>query len=914
MKATERDLTFLFTDVEGSTRLWEQEPELMSVAMARHDEVMDGTVRNERGRIVKSMGDGVLAVFESPLHGVAAAVAAQRALDELDAGVTLRVRMGVHCGPASERDGDYFGPTLNRAARLMGLGHGGQVLVSDAVAVLVRDHVPPTMTLRDLGEHRLRDLTNVERVHQVDDGALGTTFPPLQSLDAYSTNLPFQPTSFVGRTDDVDRLIPLVRERRLVTLTGVGGVGKTRLALRVAAELLPELRDGVVVCELASAESSETVDEVVAQALAIGARPGLSLHDSIIESLRGRTGLVVLDNCEHVLDASAALAADILRDCPQLRLLATSREGLALDGEQLYAVRSLEVPESRSTLAANESDATMLFAERARAIEPSFVLDDENVADVVEICRRLDGIPLAIELAAARTASMRPAEIAGLLDERFRLLGGGRRRSVERHQTLRTAVDWSYSLLDDRTRDLFARLGVFTGSFDAAAGLAVAGDEADRFEVLDLLEELVAKSMLATDVSNAGSTRYQLLETFRQYALERLAESGSTDELRLRHAQHFAFVTAGLGPRILGPDEVAARRALEADLGNLRAAVDWAIEAGDGELVASLLSPIAQEAGWNRSSGVGAWCRRALVLAPERPTADWDWLRIAATFHSYAWAGDWIDVARTVTEFIDRAECDGEVRAWSYAMRGFTSIVEGMEASVAVMQVGAEAVADQNGPQTLSLISALAMFAELAGDHEEALRRADEAMGRAAALRFPSGTALAYLARGVTRTESEPDVARSDLEAALSLAGEGAAEIVADHALRALGSLEWREGRWRSSAGTTATALERSARIGDYSASAQSLALAASVLGDAGHLVNALAVDVALNVPELFGTFGYALDTPEDRERLQVVAAARQHLDAATIEQIEASTRAMTRDEFLRSLVDDLKEVAETAD
>jgi predicted ATPase/class 3 adenylate cyclase len=909
MSTPARTFTFLFTDVEGSTRLWEQHPEMMGAAMARHDAVMDAVVQRELGVVVKSMGDGVLAVFESPMHGLAAAVAAQQAIGAMETDVELHVRMAVHCGPASERDADYFGPTLNRAARVMGLGHGGQILVSEAVAVLVRDEMPEGVTLLDLGEHRLRDLTNVERVFQVCGKSLRRDFAPLRSLDSYRSNLPFQPTSFIGRASDVDRLIALVREHRLVTLTGVGGVGKTRLALRVAAELLPDLRDGVVICELASAESDQTVDEIVAQALGIAARTGLSLHDSVVEALRDRDGLLVLDNCEHVLDAAAQLASDVLQACTSMRLIATSREAIALDGEQLFGVKPLEVPETASLDAANGGGAIALFSERARAIDPSFVVDDQNVRPVVEICRRLDGIPLAIELAAARTASMRPADIAGLLDERFRLLSGGRRRSVERHQTLRTVVDWSYSLLDDRTRDLFARLGVCTGSFDAATAAAVAGDDVDRFDVIDALEELVAKSMLTVDTAGGGPTRYQLLETFRQYALERLAETDALDEVRFRHAHHFISVTATLGPRINGPDEIVARQALRRDLDNLRAAVDWAIDEHRSDVVAALLAPIAQESGWDRSCGVGAWCTRALTVAPENGTPSWDWVLAASCFHRYT-TGAWPEARQTAVALINRTAVDGEVRSWAYALRGFTDVAQSMEASIAALREGVTAITDQQGPQTLSLVASFAMYTEMAGNHDEAVLRADDALARAAALHFPSGTALAHLARGFVHSESDPAQARADLEAALALTDEGAAEIVADHAWVALAGIEWNQGRWHQAAAATARALERSARLGDYSAVANTLVLAVSVLGTAGHFEHAIVADAGLRGAELFGEFGYATGDATEQARAAAVVAARQQLDTAVVQQAETTAWSMTREEFLRYVIADLTTIS----
>ncbi len=334
---TSRTLTFLFTDIEGSTVLWEQYGDAMRGALAQHDELLRRCVEAQGGVVVKTTGDGMLAVFDEPAVAIAAAVGAQASLAAAAWGETgtLRVRMAVHCGPAIERDGDYFGTTLNRAARLMSLAHGGQIVVSEAVAVLVRDvSLAADAKLRDLGEHRLRDLTQIERVYQVDAAGLANEFPALRSIDSYSTNLPSQLTSFIGRDDEVETLTELVRAHRLVTLTGVGGVGKTRLALRVAAEMLPDARDGVWLCELAAADAEEAVLEIIARALGVVPRPGMSERESIVDRLRGRQCVIVLDNCEHVLDIAADVSEVILRACDQVRILATSREGLGIDGEQ----------------------------------------------------------------------------------------------------------------------------------------------------------------------------------------------------------------------------------------------------------------------------------------------------------------------------------------------------------------------------------------------------------------------------------------------------------------------------------------------------------------------------------------------------------------------------------------------------
>ena len=433
-------VTFLFTDLEGSTRLWEEHAQSMAVALARHDAIVRGAVELHGGHIVKTTGDGVFAVFGGAKAAVDVAGAVQVALhnEPWPDPVSLRVRMGLHTSEAHVRDGDYFGSAVNRTARLMATAHGGQVVMSAATAALVR---PEGAELRDLGEITLRDLSVPEHVFQLCLPGLPIDFPPLQGLVSFRGNLPAHPTTFVGRADDVKQVTEALRSSRLVTLTGVGGVGKSRLAVQAAAEMLPGLPEGAWLVELAPASDEDAMLEIVATTVGTSPRAGVSLEAAIVDFFRSKCALVVLDNCEHLLDPSTRLVEQVLRSCPEVRLLATSREALSADGEQVVPVRPLA-----------PMDAEQLFVERATAVVPSFAVDEEGRAAIGEICRRLDGIPLAVELAAARTEAMSPAEIAQLLDERFRLLTGGRRTAVERHQTLRATVDWSYLQLDARER------------------------------------------------------------------------------------------------------------------------------------------------------------------------------------------------------------------------------------------------------------------------------------------------------------------------------------------------------------------------------------------------------------------------------------------------------------------------------
>ncbi len=616
-------VTFLFTDLEGSTRLWEQHPDAMRPALARHDAIVRDAIEGHKGFVVKTTGDGFHAAFATAHDAIDAAVAAQLAVGGEPWGVTgpLRVRMGLHTCEAELRDGDYYGSAVNRAARLESVAHGGQIVVSAATSELVRD---TGVELVDLGEHRLRDLTVAERVFEIRAAGLLAGFPPLRSVDAFPGNLPRQLTSFVGRHDELAGVAKAIEEWRLVTLTGTGGVGKTRLAVQVAAEVLPRFGDGAWLCELAAAADGETMAQVAAAELGVSQRPAMSLEASIRDYLRTKELLLVLDNCEHLLGPVSLFAENVLRECRGVRILATSREGLAVGGEHVWPLRSLPLPDaSGAGIATN--DAVRLFVERAEAARASFGLDVSNERAVGEICRRLDGIPLAIELAAARVVSMSPLEISGLLDERFRLLTGGRRSAVERHQTLRATVDWSYSLLGEREREVFDRLGMFAGSFDARAAQAVVvGDGVEAWDVLDALAELVAKSMVVAEETAEDTTRYQMLETLRQYARERIDEQGDPDRWRRRHGEYSAAWAEEAGAGLVGPDELAWRSRESAELDNLRAAVTWALDRDDPDDIAlalRIIGALADELLMNFSGGSGRVGTRRPAARGERISA-----------------------------------------------------------------------------------------------------------------------------------------------------------------------------------------------------------------------------------------------------------------------------------------------------
>jgi predicted ATPase/class 3 adenylate cyclase len=563
-------VTFLFTDVEGSTRRWEADPEVMRVALADHDEVLRNAIEAQGGWLFKHTGDGVCAAFASPRSAVDAAVAAQLQLE-------LPVRMGLATGEAELREGDYFGAVLNRAARVMAAGHGGQILLADSTAGLLSG-----VDLVDLGPRRLRDLPTPVGVFQVRATGLRTDFPALRALDASPGNLRPPTTSFIGRESEVAELHAAVKAHRLVTLTGVGGVGKTRLAVEVAARLADEFPDGVWLFELAAVTDPAAVPDAVAAVLGITQQPGKTVSESVAAALEGRVRLLVIDNCEHVLDAAADLIEAILAHSATVRILATSREGLGVPDEQVWPVRSLDAA------AGIDSAAVSLFVERAQGIAPGFsMVDGDEAAAVTEICQRLDGIPLAIELAASRMASMTASEMRDRLDHRFRLLVGSR-RGLERHHTLRHAMAWSYDLLDDTEKTVLDRCSVFAGGFDLQSACTVAGsDDLDEYAILEVLDALVRKSLLIADRSS-GRTRFSMLETIRQFAEDQLVAGGQATAVRAAHARYFAGREADIMALWDSPRQREAYSWFTTEFANLRTAFRWAADHGDLDVAAAV--------------------------------------------------------------------------------------------------------------------------------------------------------------------------------------------------------------------------------------------------------------------------------------------------------------------------------------
>lgn len=581
------EVTLLFTDIEGSTRLWETQPEAMAGALRRHDDILRQAIEAHRGYVFKTVGDAFCAAFSSARHAVLAALAAQRQLqaEPWPDTVVLRVRMALHSGRCEERDGDYFGPVVNRTARLEAAGHGGQLLLSAATTAQLRCAPVDGLTLEDLGSHRLKDLTDPEQIFQARAEGLEGRFPPLRTLSnpALRNNLPRQVTSFVGRAALIAEVAGCLQPGGLVTLTGAGGSGKTRLALQVAADAVDGSADGVWFVDLAPLRVEDAVSREVAAVLAVGDTTGESVEERLVEALASKSMLLVLDNCEHVLGSCAALAEHLLRAAPGVALLATSREPLRIAGERVVRVPPLGLPVLGPGLdpltAITTSESATLFLERARAhAGGGFILDSRVAGAVASICRSLDGLPLALELAAARLRSMTVFELEHRLDDHLRLLRSAARGSLERQQTIGALVDWSYRLLTLAEKTVFTRLSVFAGPFDAKAAATVgSGGQVDVLEADDILFSLVDKSLVLPE-PDEETTRYRLLESIRQFAHEQLGRAGPVehDGARARLVAYYGDLAGCAETELFGPNEPEWIDRLIQEQPNILAALDYA--------------------------------------------------------------------------------------------------------------------------------------------------------------------------------------------------------------------------------------------------------------------------------------------------------------------------------------------------
>jgi predicted ATPase len=740
-------VTFLFTDVEGSTRRWEADADGMRAALAAHDEVLRAAIAAHGGYLFKHTGDGVCAAFGSPRSAVDAAMAAQRGLE-------LPVRMGIATGEAELREADYFGTVLNRAARVMAAGHGGQILVAESTAGLLTG-----VDLVDLGPRRLRDLPTPVEVFQVRAAGLRTEFPPLRTLDATPGNLRPAVTSFIGRDSDVTAVQAAISRHRLLTLTGVGGVGKTRLAFESAARVGKRFSDGVWICELAPLDDGGAVSHAVAAALRLQQQHGLGIDATVIDYLRDRQLLLVVDNCEHVLDAAAGLVDQIVRHCPQVSVLATSREPLGIEGERIFRVPPLPV-----------DDATALFADRARARRPDFDIEREADGAVAEICRRLDGLPLAIELAAARMRVMSSLDVARRLD-RLRLLSGGARDAPARHQSVAATIDWSYRLLAEAEQSLFTRLSAFAGGFDLDAAHAVCGEpEHTEDDTLELLTGLVDKSMV-TARTTAGRSRYEMLETLRAYGRDRLREKGIDDQYSARHAVYFTELSERSAAGMHGADERVWVQRMLPDYDNLRAAFERAMADGNIDLALRLVTSSAELLHLRVGYEAAGWAERTLEAAdrdnPLFPAA----VGFAARG---AWTRGEFDHARSLAGLAEgRVPGRGTGRvAYPADVLADLALYEG-DAAAALAYYDDEATRARRDADPTRLVWDLfyvAICHAVLRTPKAGLPAAQESLRVADTTANPTARSMARYALGLVLKKSEPDRALSLFDEAAKLA------------------------------------------------------------------------------------------------------------------------------------------------
>ena len=746
--------TLLFTDIEGSTRLWEQEPERMGPALACHDAIARAAVERHHGVVVKMSGDGVHAVFDDPLDALSATLELQQALIDPEAtnGIPLRVRCGLHAGASERRDNDFFGRAVNRAARIMSSAHGGQILVSDAVAALIRERLPDGVTLHDLGSARLRDLASPEHIYQVAHLQLRQDFPALRSLEATPNNLPQQVTSFIGRERELAEVKGLLDRTRLLTLVGAGGIGKTRLSLQAAADAMDEFPDGVWFVELAPLTDAQRLPQAVATVLGVKEEAGRPVIEALLKHLKDRQLLLVLDNCEHIVQACAELASQVLQAAPKLKVLASSRERLRTAGEQIYAVPTLSLPDADRALTAEslkQFEAARLFIERAVAVQPSFEATDRNAHDISDICLRLDGIPFALELAAARVRALPVDALAARLGDRFRLLGGGDRAALPRQQTLRAMIDWSYDLLTEAERTVLRRLALFAGGWTLEAAEAVAaGDDVNESDVLDLMSHLVEKSLV---VMEPAGGRYRLLDTVRQYAQERLEESGEGDTGRDRHLAFYLAFAARARPQLVGAEQGEWLARLDQERENLLSAHVWCSDARDGvESGLKLASSLRRY--WMIRGLLGLGHRVTIEALARSPAHERSQTRCQALFDAgqlSGWMGRYQEAQAYLEESLAVARAIGDKQMVARALQPLGMALHGqgdLATARAHFEEGLVLARElKNKRELAAALNALAQLNRAEGELEAAEPLYQDALALAREMGDPESVAIALL-------------------------------------------------------------------------------------------------------------------------------------------------------------------------
>ncbi|MCS7197191.1 MAG: tetratricopeptide repeat protein [Candidatus Bipolaricaulota bacterium] len=899
-------VTFLFTDIEGSSKLWEQDPEVMSRALAEHNALLRRVIEAHRGYIFKLWGDAVYAAFDTAIEALNAAIEAQQELMRRpwETPEPLRVRMALHTGVAEIRDGDYFGPTLNRCARLLSAAHGGQILLSAATEELVRDALPKDVSLRSLGYHRLKDLQRPEQIYQVIHPQLPAEFSSLRTLNAVPNNLPIQLTSFIGREREMREVKELLKQTRLLTLTGSGGCGKTRLALQVAADLLEEYPDGIWFVDLSVLADPALVPSTVAATLGIHEEPGRPALTTLAEALKPRTLLLILDNCEHLVTACAQLAETLLRTCPTLKILATSREALGIAGEVAWRVPSLSLPQPHelthpdSLARITRYEAIRLFIERAEAASPEFRVTPQNIRAIAQICQRLDGIPLAIELAAARVKALSVEQIAARLDDRFRLLTGGSRTALPRQQTLRAMMDWSYELLNERERTLFRRLSTFAGGFTLEAAEAICADEQiPVHEIMDLLLNLVSKSLVVFSDEDA---RYRLLETVRQYARDKLLETGEAVQVRTRHRDWFLALAERAESALQGPDQALWLKRLELEHDNLRAALEWSsTDPETGLRLASALWLFWYLRGY--VSEGREWLKQFLEKAPEAPSS----LRAKALYGASMLARAQDDYA-LATKLLEeslalyRAAKDNRGVALALGNLGIIAFARGDYARATKLHEESlehfRQLHDKIG--IASALSELGNVALYQNDLERAERLLEESLALSRAAQDDQGIALALRRLGaVLFQKGERARAKALLQESLELyRGLGAVPGLAS-VFNSLGMVALQEGDLQRAGTLLRQSLAHYRDVGDkwhIALCLDRLAQVAAAQGDWKRAVRLMGAEEALRE-----AIGAPLPPSEHAGHEQTLTKAHEHLDEESFAAAWADGYAMKFEEAI---------------
>lgn len=798
--------TFLFTDIEGSTRLWEEAPERMRPALARHDAIARAAVEDHRGQVVKMTGDGLHAAFDDPLDALGATLELQQELvNDTSLGIALQVRCGLHAGPSESRDSDFYGTVVNRAARVMSAAHGGQTLLSQAVASRVRGRLPQGVELRDLGTVRLRDLSSPERLYQVVCPGLRADFPALRSLERTPNNLPHSLSTFIGRERELAEARALLARTRLLTLTGMGGLGKSRLALHLAAEALDDFPDGVWLVELASISDPRRVAQAVASTLGVHPPAGRTVDESLLRYATDRTALVLLDNCEHLLDECAQLVHRLLSAGAAMKVLATSREPLKLRGEMAFPLGGLAVPGPRQAVdpeSAPAFESVRLFVDRAKAATPSFTMTPEQATAIAAICHRLDGIPLAIELAAARTRSLSVQQIALRLNDRFRLLAAQDPTLPPKQRTLRALIDWSHDLLTEPERALFRELAVFAGGWTLEAAEAVC-EAAPGETVVENLSRLVEKSLIVMD---AQGERYRMLETVREYALAKLARCGGEPAVRERHFAHYLALAEAAKAELTGPEQALWLARLDRERENILLAHSHAGSPGKGP-----------EPGLRLANSVKLyWINRGLLELGHRVTsealartapADRTFLRCRGLYEAgqlCSYMGRYDEARRDLEESLAIARERGDERAAGIVLQplGMAALGQGDVVAARRYLEQAFALAEDGDPRALAAAAnELGQIHRVEGDVPAAQALYERALAIARDLGDRETIAIALLNMAMLRAQQGDGAgARGLLLQAFDIAAEIGSRRMTQSALEVAAGLAATESAWTEAA------------------------------------------------------------------------------------------------------------------